>query len=216
LFDDEVATAEVDLIAASELHDLYPEERSDLPRAVDRREREYRAGRHCARAALAKLGVHGVAVRRGEDRTPVWPPGYVGSITHTQRGDVGFCGAVAAPLRVLRSIGIDAETDDALGPDLFRRILTPREIATLSAELDPGRTAKLAFSAKEAFYKCQYPLSRQFLEFGDVEIDFDLQRNRFSAILLRVAGPFVAGTAFEGRLVQRNGLFLTAVRIKAD
>ena len=31
--------------------------------------------------------------------------------------------------------------------------------------------AKLVFAAKEAVYKAAYPLDREFLEFGDIDVD---------------------------------------------
>jgi len=33
------------------------------------------------------------------------------------------------------------------------------------------RAASLIFSAKEAFYKCQYPITTEWLEFADIEIE---------------------------------------------
>jgi 4'-phosphopantetheinyl transferase EntD len=51
-----------------------------------------------------------------------------------------------------------------------------------------GRAAKILFSAKEAFYKCQYTVTERFLDFTDVELSIDLQRGSFFVSGIRRAG----------------------------
>jgi 4'-phosphopantetheinyl transferase EntD len=58
----------------------------------------------------------------------------------------------------------------------------------------------LAFSAKEAFYKCQYPLSGVFLDFLDVRVRIDVTGSR--------AGHFVAMPVNEAQLA---GQFATQI-----
>ena len=54
-----------------------------LDKAVQKRKAEFLAGRYCARAALAQLdGSLAVNIGIGANREPLWPPGFVGSITH--------------------------------------------------------------------------------------------------------------------------------------
>src|SRR5438309_9961231 len=60
-------------------------------------------GRACAAELLAELGAGETSVGMAADRSPVWPRGYVGSITHTD--DV--VGVVVARLAYVRSIGVD-------------------------------------------------------------------------------------------------------------
>jgi 4'-phosphopantetheinyl transferase EntD len=63
--------------------ELFAEEASLLgPGSVEKRWREFAAGRSCARKALAASGHAPVAVLQGAGREPVWPQGIVGSITH--------------------------------------------------------------------------------------------------------------------------------------
>src|ERR1041384_4989182 len=51
---------------------LLPQEEACLsPRAIAKRRREFTAGRVCARAALARLGIRGVPLVAGPDRSPV-------------------------------------------------------------------------------------------------------------------------------------------------
>ena len=151
---------------------LCPEEESLLRHAVRARRREFALGRAAARAALAKLGVPVARIGVRADRTPIWPDGFVGSITHCD----GFCGAVVARSSDIAGIGFDAEASAPL-PDGVGRIIYGEEegehFSALPAinGLDWG---KLAFSAKEAFYKCFFPLTQCKLNFRDVRVRFSV------------------------------------------
>lgn len=214
LFGGAVVTEEVELFT-DVLGELLPEEAAALPHARSARILEYRAGRHCARVALARLGVTGFPVLRAPDRTPVWPEGFVGSIAHTRKEGRGWCGAAVARSGEVRSVGLDAELEGPLQPNLWERVLssTEREWLFREPEAARGDLAKLVFSAKESTYKCLYPLSRHFLEFHDVEIALS-SGGEFRATLLVEAAPFHAGQTFTGRHVRRDGLVVTAMTLE--
>ena len=93
---------------------------------VQKRQREYRCGRHHARRALSAAGLSVTAITRDEDGLPVFPSGFHGSITHTGRSST-FAAAVvaAAPLRV----GIDAEDLRTLPEDMIAHIVSDDERA---------------------------------------------------------------------------------------
>ena len=101
--------------------DLYPEEAEIVETAAPKRQREFAAGRLCARLALSELGIHGFPLTVASNRSALWPHGVVGSITHTS----GFCAAVVGCGRALGGLGIDAERCGRIGPDLMPRICTP-------------------------------------------------------------------------------------------
>ena len=164
LFPEGVAAAE--LRGPGEPARLKPEEARSVERAVPKRIHEFAAGRQCARRALAELGLADVSIAAAQDRQPVWPAGVVGSITHT----VGFCAAVVAQETRLQALGVDTELSCAAKPELWRTICVPDEnawISTLPPE-ERATAATLMFSAKEAFYKCQYPLTGERLSFSDL------------------------------------------------
>jgi 4'-phosphopantetheinyl transferase EntD len=140
-----------------------------LGRALPKRVREFAAGRHCARRALERFGLTGWDLRVREDRTPVWPEGFVGSISHT----AGFCAAAVGSRQEFRSIGLDVEIALRVTPDLYTAFLTPGEQAAIGRMPSEAadKMATLLFSAKEAFYKCQYPITSEWLEFADIEVD---------------------------------------------
>ena len=159
-------------IAAAELRQpgdaslLYPEEAVSVQRAVPKRVGEFAAGRLCARRALAEFGITQFALKMAPDRVPVWPDSMVGSITHT----LGFGAAVVAERRRFGSLGIDVEAAGGVKRELWRHICVPAESAWLESLPQAAQTsaATLLFSAKEAFYKCQYPVTKERMTFADL------------------------------------------------
>jgi len=147
---------------------LYPEERIAIQQAVPRRQREFAAGRQAAREAMARMGLPALAIPCAPDRSPIWPQGVTGSITHNTRS----CVVVVCRLESGYAVGIDLETDSPLEPALWDTICTPEERHWIQAQPMPlrGVWATRMFSAKEAFYKWQYPRTRQMLEFHDVQV----------------------------------------------
>gem|GEM_PF-224526 len=175
-----------------------------VARAVPKRAGEFAAGRACARRALAGLGITEFALRVGADREPLWPAGVTGSITHT----AGFCGVVAARTAVVASLGLDAERRDAVHRRLWRRIATPEELAwleSLAPDLAPDMAA-LIFSAKEAFYKCQFPLTREWLDFSAVSVSvgpgsFEVRPRRALALESLARPPWRGRHALDRSLI---------------
>jgi 4'-phosphopantetheinyl transferase EntD len=210
LFDAPIETAEVDPFRDS-IDELLPEESALIGRAVPERLLEFKAGRHCARVALGRLGGTG-PVLRAEDRSPIWPPGFVGSIAHTRRLSNGFCCAAVARASVARALGLDVEFDRPLETKLWSRVLRKSEVDWITSLPDPerGHMGMLVFSAKESVYKCQHPLSGKFLEFADVEVA-EPDNGEFQATLMRAAAPLPAGFVFDGRFLRRCGLVATGV-----
>ncbi|MDR2214655.1 MAG: 4'-phosphopantetheinyl transferase superfamily protein [Nevskiaceae bacterium] len=147
---------------------LLPEESAIAHRWAPKRIAEFAAGRECARLAMQALGLPPQPMPPQPDRRPRWPEGLTGSITHCQ----GFAAAAVARTGALRSLGIDAELVGALEPDLWPRILGDEEQQWLARQPSPQQRlwATVIFSAKEAWYKCQNPLTGWFLEFHEARI----------------------------------------------
>ena len=215
LFGNAVATHEAAYPA--EFPPLLPDEQLHTGSMSEKRLLEFCAGRFCARAALASLGMRPEPVGRGTDRAPIWPAGVTGSITHVSGREHGFAAAAVARSSELRAVGLDAELDVPLDDDLHAIVLTPSERARLEAAAPSERTflAKLSFSAKEAVYKCQYTLTREFLEFTDVEVESDLSQSTFRATFMRpIAGVFPRGSSLTGRFTRQQGLIVTGVELR--
>lgn len=195
---------------------LFPEEEACIARAVDKRRREYAKTRECARLALARLGYGAAPLLNGADREPLWPAGAVGSVTHTD----SFCAVAVARESDCKSLGIDAEPAQSLDRAIADRICTRVERSWLEQYPDrAGMLARLVFCAKEAIYKCQFPLSRQFLGFSDVVITIhhaETLSGPFEATLQVSAGPFAKGHALRGRWALGDGLMLASAWIDPE
>ena len=153
---------------------LLPEEAAGLGRAVQERRQEFAAGRLCARRALAELKIVDFAVIAQPDRQPRWPATVVGSITHT----AGLCAAVAGLRSRFVGLGLDTEIAERVSAELSLRICVEAELAWIDSlpAVQRAGAAALVFAAKEAFYKCQSPVTGQWLGFKDLGIepaDFD-------------------------------------------
>ncbi len=191
--------------------DPHPEDVRAVARAATKRQQEYLAGRHCARAALEQLGIRDFVLRADADRAPVWPAGIVGSLTHTGNTAEGFCGVVVARTESLVSLGVDAELARPLPEKLWETVLTKGERQALDgmSENARGVVATLLFSAKESVYKALFPLHRRFLDFHEVEVRVELAERRFEA---HVEAPPVT-TRVGGRFLLDARLVVTGVAI---
>lgn len=195
-----------------DLSPLFPAEAAMMTKAVDKRRREFTAGRVLARQVLARLDRKDVVLVNGDDRAPIWPEGIVGSITHT----AGWCAVVVAPTSRRRALGLDIESDEPLKPAILEAITAPEDRAWLAErpEAERLRLGKVIFSAKECAYKAQYALTREFLGFEAMWVAVDERAGRWRATFRQKSGEhFAAGDVIEGRFTQRNGLVATAVEL---
>lgn len=135
--------------------------------AVTRRA-EFAHGRWHARRALAQLGVPEVSLPPAPDRSPQWPAGFVGSISHVPpdaaQGLAGQVVAVAARQHDYAGIGVDLERTGTLQPEHWHLFLTPGELDWLAAcpASERSRLAHGLWSAKEAVMKAlRQPLDPQ-------------------------------------------------------
>ena len=205
------------LLEPGDLAALLPAEAACLKRPVTKRLREFAAGRQCAHRALEELGIRDVPVPMAADRQPLWPEGVVGSITHTS----GYCAAVVARRTRLQALGLDAELAAAVREELWPIICGESELAKLArqAPAQRARTATLLFSAKEAFHKCQFPLTGEWLGFEDIAVtiemlgtshgEFTISPQRPLALAARAPPPWRGRFLLDERLVS-TGIGLVA------
>ena len=188
---------------------LFPDERKFIARAVEKRQAEFGTARVCARRALAKLGVAPCSLVPHADRSPRWPEGVVGSITHAE----GCCIAAATVAPDVAGFGLDVEEDEPLSRELEPLICTTAERLWLATQESRSRgwLGKLFFSAKEAFYKCQYRHTRTLIDFQDVELKIDLHRNNFRAVAVTQNGPVWDRVCrASGKFLRAQGFIVTA------
>ncbi len=153
---------------------LYPEEASAVARAIPKRRRQFASGRYFARRALHRLAGVSLPIPRGDRGRPVWPRGFIGSISHSEA-----LAAAAVSTGPLRGIGIDVEDAQRFArsnPRLHGKLFTPEE---RSRTLGRPVEAAVTFSAKEAAYKAVNPLVGRYIGFREVTVEIDWDRLAF-------------------------------------
>lgn len=198
-------------VSADAVASLRDEELVLVARALPKRQHEFATGRSLAHLALERLGAHSAAILNDAERAPIWPAGMRGSITHCNaRALVAVC------RREHGSVGIDVEHRAELKRELWDSVFLSEEIADLERlpSESRGRMALVLFSAKEALYKAQFPISRTYMGFRALRVegaDGQLVCTWQQDVL-----PFVRGTIARGRYflaAEPTGEMLTGVHI---
>jgi len=159
-----------------------------IDRAVDKRRNEFRAGRAVAREALAQIGCPPAAILAHPQRDPIWPAGFLGSITHSER----LALALAAPSSLIEAVGVDLEDDSALDPRLTSSVCRaderPQQAEFAQLGIDH---AKLCFVAKEAVFKAIFPRQRSPVQFEQLRLCFHIPDRSFRVDQLPGIGRFL-------------------------
>jgi enterobactin synthetase component D len=163
-----------------------------IARSVPKRQAEYFAGRQAALAALREAGSTAIDLPIGPDRAPLWPAGFIGSISHS----LGIAAAIALPITTgVNGIGIDIE-----------RVISPTQIAAICDAIlnkqeyslfAPLASTKgwpyiltLAFSAKESFYKATSSTVGRFFDFDALCIEeCDIINARLKTRIVKTLAP---------------------------
>lgn len=217
---DEILPPQVMSVARTDdvtVSDLFPEEEALVERAVLKRRLEFTTARHCARRALARIGLPPAPLLRDERGAPRWPDGTVGSMTHCD----GFRAAAVARRGEIATLGIDAEPHGEL-PEGVREVVTvngePALLKRLAGDHPEIHWDRLLFSAKESVYKAWYPVTKRWLDFTEAELSIDVPGGGFTARFL-VPGFELPGHGtvkeFDGRWMVRDGLVMTSVVLAA-
>lgn len=140
---------------------------NEVKRAVAKRKAEYLAGRHLGALLLLQQGV-AASIPTGMHRQPVWPDGWVGSISHTDTRAV----SCLAPIDRIALLGIDLERwfDDSTASQVAANLINAREARLLHSFGAWNRALTLVFSAKEALFKAVYPAVGRYFDFDGAEL----------------------------------------------
>lgn len=119
--------------------------------AGSNRQRAHLSGRWHASQVMSQLGVTGGTIQRRGDGKPIWPPGIVGSISHTAEGDDTH--VIACASTQLLEVGVDAELaapDVAVWPQFMNTHDWGRRAPSGQS---PMCLASWAWGLKESAYK---------------------------------------------------------------
>jgi 4'-phosphopantetheinyl transferase EntD len=154
----------------------------------------FKLGRTAAHKALESLGQQKQPILRGPRREPLWPAGVVGSISHTE--NIAYC--FAALDKDFRSVGVDIEQVSRNPGLALQKIATPSELSLLSQAGLPGLPL---FSAKEALYKCLYPVAQVFFGYSGAKLTAVTPGNSLWTLRLELSedlgATFKQGQAFN-------------------
>jgi 4'-phosphopantetheinyl transferase EntD len=189
---------------------LTERERASIGPVDDQRLREFESGRVYAKQALALIGFHEVELPIASDRSPAWPAGAIGSLTHVMGRDGGHFAAAVARRDAVDGVGIDIERENGLHPRLWDQVLTPRERQRVLRLPVPARgiEAQIVWCAKEAAGKAV----RHPIEPTELEIENDPDGDGYTVTWRHAIGKTARSThSWHGRMVRSQGFILTAV-----
>lgn len=193
--------------------------------ASAKRRSDYLAGRLAAKNAMSEClkATTGMTtpgqVMNEDSRMPVFPKGFVGSISHT--GNLAV--AAVTSCETIRSIGIDMEP--LICEENYAvvkcQILTEAESSLLPHfPLTKNEALTVIFSAKESLYKLLYPMVKRFFDFSVAQVTTIENRNgwsRFSIQLVDSLNPyFTQGDIFQGWYKKYQGCILTLLTLAAE
>ncbi len=146
---------------------LFPEEQKQITGVCKKRATEFTAGRNCARQALRIAGGGSPAIPSDSKRRPIWPPGFTGSISHT---DSLYCAAVA-PQTTIPALGTDIEfLQKNISIRTLQRFCTQEEWQWVTQSNEPLVPALTIFSIKESIYKALQQYTNVFIGFHDISL----------------------------------------------
>jgi enterobactin synthetase component D len=177
------------------------------------RQIEFIGGRKVACDLLQKMGcnVESIGVSNG---LPIWPFGFIGSISHCEN----VVAVAVASLKNCRGVGLDVEriADPCLSNELSEICVGMDEV-NLFSEIRLPKSVKytLAFSAKEAIFKCIFPIDKTFIDFDDLHIlnvDLDVRVVRVK-LKKEVSEKFKSGHVFYVRYEISSSMVFTLVEL---
>ncbi len=149
---------------------LFSEEQAICKDYESGRIQEFSKGRYCAHECLKELN-RPQAIGKNPDGSPIWPEGIIGSISHSQH----LAGAILSNKGTHASLGLDIEQIGRITPDLWHILFGAYELKLIGdqpLELQ-NQFSTVLYSLKEAFYKMQYPITREGMEPKDLQVYLD-------------------------------------------
>lgn len=134
---------------------LNPLESALVDGASSRRIAEFSTGRYCARRALDRFGCEDSPILADQYGAPLWPSGYIGSISHCS----DFAVAAVGRSSMLNYFGVDIEDAIDIDTKVIATLSSSDElenVARLSRESSPYFWNTVLFSAKESVFKAVF------------------------------------------------------------
>ncbi len=201
---------------------------SPIAEAPFARQQEFLAGRKAADEALKAIGVDTPMLPIGAHRSPVWPVGIAGSISHKAQWAI----ACAQKQSQYRYLGVDIEQPLSLcvansvasvcADEDEKAMLTRRVHLALKGDVKASLSAAQSddwalqvtalFSAKESLFKAVYPEVGQYLEFSDAKLIAWQQEAQVMWFAFQPQWSTLAKRVWPVYLGQRHGLVVSLAK----
>ncbi len=164
--------------------------------AVLKRRHEFFAGRVCAALAYKELtGKDLTELPINEDRSPRWPQGIAGSITHNEKFVVAELSAD------VKSLGIDLATLGSVQKHLQQNICNNSDVTQVSG-IDQDHLLTFIFSFKESLFKAVYPIVKEFFDFQAASVTkINFSEKSFEIVLEEKISAKISQNKFSGDFV---------------
>lgn len=160
-------------VIADRRNALKPPECALVVEASSRRIAEFSTGRYCARQALERFGCSDGVVLADKYGAPIWPAGYIGSISHCSNLAV----AVVANWSADIFFGVDIEDAANIEDGVMAMVSSPDELEKLLLlpcdDLSVSWRTVL-FSAKESAFKAIFTATGCAVALRDISVAIDV------------------------------------------
>lgn len=162
----------------------------NLEHAVHKRKIEYLLGRLCLKRCFEAFGEVPLMIAMGEDRSPIWPSAWVGSISHSK----GKIAAVLGRRSSYSGLGIDLESliENPSSALQLQICSDENELDELriGLALSEQEALTLIFSAKESLYKLIFPRYRKFFGFQAARVSVTAEGDLVIALIEKLSAEF--------------------------
>lgn len=177
------------------------------------RKNEFLLGRLCAsRAHQLHFGTELLSLPINPNRSPAWPSGVIGSISHNQF----WVGAAVSKTKSLLGVGIDFEVMGRTKLELGGYIRSAEDLKT-HPSFNETELLTLIFSAKESLYKALSPTVQSFFGFEAAALrEINIGPGSFKIDLVSEISPGFGPNHrfhFEGRFMIFENNCLTVLEI---
>jgi len=139
----------------------------ELDRAVVKRQAEFLAGRYAAKQVILKSGfLNGEVppIQIGDHRSPIWPPGIIGSITHNH--SKAICAIIKDDKSAYIGIDLEEQISTRTASNIEELVLKDSEKKILTQQgASDALAITIIFSAKESLFKALYPIIKIYFGF---------------------------------------------------
>ena len=168
--------------------------------APPKRQAEYLASRWLAGTIFARFGIPDFILTNNDDRSPRWPEGFTGSLSHS----AGTAFLLADPQGRLTGNDVEQWVSHTTAREISGLLMNEQERDLLTASsLSWPEAVTILFSLKESLYKALWPAVRRYIDFLQAEITVFDPGTGHASLRLRetLSEEFPQGRSFPAKFL---------------